>query len=85
MRAGGYYLSEFQCEEAHELCHWISFLIFMGVQPMPVASVQEWSSTTFEYPIYDYSQLVRLVTATLVRVSRRPAVSETATEHDAIV
>jgi hypothetical protein len=52
---------------------------------MPVASVQEWISTTFEYPIYDYSQLVRLVIATPVRVSRRPAVSEIAIEQDAIV
>jgi hypothetical protein len=65
--------------------HWISFLIFRGVQPMPAASVQEWSSTTFEYPIYDYSQLVRSVTATPVRVSHRPAVLETATEQDATV
>jgi hypothetical protein len=52
---------------------------------MPVASVQEWSSTTFEYPIYDYSQLIRLVTATPVIVSRRPVVSEIAAEQDATV
>jgi lantibiotic modifying enzyme len=65
--------------------HWISFLIFMGVQPMPAASVQEWSSTSFEYPVYDYSQLVRSVTATLVRVSHRPIVSEIAVEQDATV
>jgi hypothetical protein len=65
--------------------HWISFLIFMGVQPMLAASVQEWSSTTFEYPVYDYSQLVRSVTATPMRVSRRPVVLETAAEPDATV
>jgi hypothetical protein len=65
--------------------HWISFLIFMGVQPMSAISVQEWSSTTFEYPVYDYSQLVRSVRATPVRVSHRPAVSETAAEQDATV
>jgi hypothetical protein len=75
----------FSAKRHMNYAHWISFLIFMGVQPMPATSVQEWSSTTFKYPIYDYSQLVRLVTATPVRVSRRPAVSEIATEQDAIV
>jgi hypothetical protein len=60
--------------------HWISFLIYMGVEPMPTASVQEWSSTTFEYPIYDFSQLVRTVTATPVRASRRPVVPEIAAQ-----
>jgi hypothetical protein len=75
----------FSAKRHMNYAHWISFLIFMGVQPMPVASVQEWISTTFEYPIYDYSQLVRLVIATPVRVSRRPAVSEIAIEQDAIV
>jgi hypothetical protein len=57
----------------------------MGVQPMPAASVQEWSTTTFEYPVYDYSQLVRSVTATPVRVNRRLVVTETAAEQDATV
>jgi hypothetical protein len=65
--------------------HWISFLIYMGVQPMPAASVQEWSTTTFEYPIYDYSQLVRSVTTTPVRASHRPEVPETAAQQDATV
>jgi hypothetical protein len=50
----------------------------MGVEPMMAASVQEWSSTTFEYPTYDFSQLIRIVTATPVRASRRPVVPETA-------
>jgi hypothetical protein len=50
---------------------------------MPATSVQEWSCTTFEYPVYDYSQLVRLVTATPVRVSHRLAVLEIAVEQDA--
>jgi hypothetical protein len=63
--------------------HWISFLIYMEVEPMPAANVQEWSSTTFEYPIYDFSQLVRTVTATPVRASRRPVVPETAALQDA--
>jgi hypothetical protein len=52
---------------------------------MPAASVQEWSTTTFEYPVYDYSQLVRSVTATPVRVNRRLVVTETAAEQDATV
>jgi hypothetical protein len=73
----------FNAKRHMNYAHWISFLIFMGVQPMPTASVQEWSSTTFEYPVYDYSQLVRLVTATPVKVSHRPALSETAAEQDA--
>jgi hypothetical protein len=72
----------FSAKRHMNYAHWISFLIFMGVQPMPTASVQEWSSTTFEYPIYDYSQLVRSVTATPVRVSHRPAVSRIAAEQD---
>jgi hypothetical protein len=55
----------------------------MGVEPMPTASVQEWSSTTFEYPTYNFSQLVHTVTATLVRASRRPVVLETAAQQDA--
>jgi hypothetical protein len=75
----------FSAKRHMNYAHWISFLIFMGFQPMPAASVQEWSSTTFEYPVYDYSQLVRSVIATLVRVSHRPAVSETAVEQDATV
>jgi hypothetical protein len=69
----------FSAKRHMNYAHWISFLIFMGVQPMHAASVQEWSSTTFVYPVYDYSQLIHSVTATPVRVSRRPAVSETAT------
>jgi hypothetical protein len=63
--------------------HWISFLIYMGVEPMLIASVQEWSTTTFEYPIYDFSQLVHTVTATRVRASRKPMVTETAAQQDA--
>jgi hypothetical protein len=65
--------------------HWISFLIYIGVEPMPAASVQEWSSTTSEYPTYDFSQLVRTVTTTPVRASRRPVVPETAAQQDATV
>jgi hypothetical protein len=57
----------------------------MGVEPMLIASVQEWSTTTFEYPIYDFSQLVRTVTAILVRASRRPVVPEIAAQQDATV
>jgi hypothetical protein len=68
----------FSAKRHMNYAHWISFLIYMGVEPMPAASVQEWSSTTFEYPIYDFSQLVRTVTATPVRASRRPVVPETA-------
>jgi hypothetical protein len=55
----------FSAKRHMNYAHWISFLIYMGVEPMLVASVQEWSITTFEYPIYDFSQLVRTVTATL--------------------
>jgi hypothetical protein len=66
--------------------HWISFLVYMGVEPMPLASVQEWSTMTFEYPRYDFSQLVHQVTtATPVRESRRLDVPETVAEQDATV
>jgi hypothetical protein len=66
--------------------HWISFLIYMGVQPMPAASVQEWSTTTFEYSSYDFSQLVHQVTTTTpVRESRRPDVPKTMAKQDATV
>jgi hypothetical protein len=75
----------FNAKRHMNYAHWISFLIFMGVQPMLAASAQEWSSTTFEYPVYDHSQLVRSITATPVRVSHRLAVSETAAEQDATV
>jgi hypothetical protein len=68
----------FSAKRHMNYAHWISFLIYMGVEPMPVASVQESSSTTFEYPIYNFSQLVRTVTATPVRASRRLVVLETA-------
>jgi hypothetical protein len=70
----------FSAKRHMNYAHWISFLIYMRVQPMPTASVQEWSTTTFEYPIYDFSQLVRSVTATPVRVSRRPVVTEIAAQ-----
>jgi hypothetical protein len=73
----------FSAKRHMNYAHWISFLIYMGVQPLPRASIQEWSSTTFEYPVYDYTQLVRSVTATPVRVSRRPKVPETAAQQDA--
>jgi hypothetical protein len=69
----------FSAKRHMNYAHWISFLIYMGVEPMPAASVQEWSTTTFEYPIYDFSQLVRTATATPVRASRRLVVPETAT------
>jgi hypothetical protein len=65
--------------------HWISFLIYMGVEPIPASSVQEWSTTTFEYPIYDFSQLVHTIIATPVRASHRPVVIETAAQQDATV
>jgi hypothetical protein len=39
----------------------------------------------FEYPIYDFSQLVRIVIATPVRSSRKPVVPETVAQQDAIV
>jgi hypothetical protein len=68
----------FSAKRHMNYAHWISFLLYMGVEPMPAASVQEWSSTTFEYPTYDFSQLVRTVTATPVRASRRLVVLETA-------
>jgi hypothetical protein len=69
----------FSAKRHMNYAHWISFLIYVGVEPMPAASVQEWSTTTFEYPIYDFSQLVRTATATPVRASRRLVVPETAT------
>jgi hypothetical protein len=69
----------FSAKRHMNYAHWISFLINMGVEPMPAASVQEWSTSTFEYPIYNFSQLVRTVKATPVRASRRLVVPETAT------
>jgi hypothetical protein len=75
----------FNAKRHMNYAHWISFLIYMGVEPMPTASVQEWSTTTFEYPIYDFSQLVHIVTATPVRASHRPMVIETAAQQDATV
>jgi hypothetical protein len=75
----------FSAKRHMNYAHWISFLIYMGVEPMLAASVQEWSTTTFEYPIYDFSQLVRTVTATLVRASHRPVVLEIAAQQDATV
>jgi hypothetical protein len=51
---------------------------------MPAASVvQDWSTNTFKYPIYDFSQLVHTVTATPVRVSHMLVVTETAAQQDA--
>jgi hypothetical protein len=73
----------FSAKRHMNYAHWISFLIYMGVEPMPTANVQEWSSTTFEYPTYDFSQLVRTVIATPVRASRRPVVPETAAQQNA--
>jgi hypothetical protein len=73
----------FSAKRHMDYAHWISFLIYMGVEPMLVASVQEWSTTTLEYPIYDFSQLVRTVIATPVRASHRPMVPETAAQQDA--
>jgi hypothetical protein len=75
----------FSAKRHMNYAHWISFLIYMGVEPMPVASVQEWSTTTFEYPIYDFSQLVCIITATPVRASHRPVVTETAAQQDTTV
>jgi hypothetical protein len=45
----------FNAKRHMNYAHWISFLIYMGVEPIPAASVQKWSTTTFEYPIYDFS------------------------------
>jgi hypothetical protein len=75
----------FSAKRHMNYAQWISFLIYMGVETMPGASVQEWSSTTFEYPTYDFSQLVRTITATPVRASHRPVVPETAAQQDATV
>jgi hypothetical protein len=52
----------FKAKRHMHYAHWIYFLIYMGVEPMPPTSVQEWSTVTFEYPSYDFSQLVRQVT-----------------------
>jgi hypothetical protein len=73
----------FNAKRHMNYAHSISFLIYMGVEPMLAASVQEWSTTTFKYPIYDFSQLVRIITTTLVRVSHRPVVTEIAAQQDA--
>jgi hypothetical protein len=76
----------FKAKRHMHYAHWISFMIYLAVEPMPLACVQEWSTTTFEYPNYDFSQLVHQVTtATPVRESHRPDVLETATEQDTTV
>jgi hypothetical protein len=75
----------FSAKRHMNYAYWISFLIYMGVEPMLAASVQEWSTTTFEYPIYDFSQLVRIVTTTPVRASHKPVDTETATQQDGTV
>jgi hypothetical protein len=43
-------------------CHWLTFLIYMGVNPIEQPTSDEWRGTTTEFPRYDPTQLVRSVT-----------------------
>lgn len=66
--------------------HWISYLLWMAIKPMPKPAIAEWSGVTTEFPKYDATQLVRSVSGrTPSRPSHRPEVLETAAEQDAIV
>jgi hypothetical protein len=45
----------FRAKRHMPYAHWLAYLIYMVVQPMPLAPIQEWSGTTREFPCYDAS------------------------------
>jgi hypothetical protein len=67
----------------HQLlyAHWICFLIFMALEPLPAKVMAELTSTTTEFPDYDLPQMMGSSTGSRTprqQHRQRPEVSETA-------
>jgi len=61
--------------------HWLTWMIFRCAGDIPPEVSREFTRSQFEFSQYDASQLLRSAT----RVTRRPAVAETAAQRDATI
>lgn len=76
----------FRTKRHMHYAHWLTYLIRMGIRPLPPEAIEEYRSSDAAFPCYDGMQLLRSATAvTPVRQSHRPPVPETAIEQDATV
>ena len=78
--------SSFHSTRPMHYAHWLTYLIRQCCGPLPPGAIQDLAERQEEFQSYDASQLLRsATTVTPIRLGRRPPVTETAAQQDAVM